>query len=89
MSTGKVRRPPLHTHPQLLGIAPALTANLPQVPAAIRALHPRIATLALTQQAARWLANANVTDRQNTYKVNILLDRVADRWLATTLRPAG
>jgi len=67
----------------------ALTVNLPQVPAAIRALHPRIATLALTQQAARWLANANVTDRQNTYKVNILLDRVADRWLATTLRPAG
>jgi len=59
------------------------------VPAAIRALHPRIATLALTQQAAHWLANANVTDGQDTYQVNILLDRFADRWLAVTLPSAG
>ncbi|HYB28311.1 MAG TPA: hypothetical protein VEF89_16980 [Solirubrobacteraceae bacterium] len=81
------------TAPQLRDLTPALraslTANPPQVPAAIRALHPRIATLALTQQAAHWRANANVTDGQNTYQVNILLDRVADRWLAINLRPAG
>ncbi len=81
------------TASQLRDLTPALratlTANPPQVPAAIRALHPRIATLALTQQAARWLANANVTDGQNTYQVNVLLDRVADRWLAITPRPAG
>ena len=67
----------------------AITANPPQVPAAVRALHPRIATLALTRDGARWLADANVTDGQDTYQVTSVLARVRGEWLIVALRSAG
>ena len=67
----------------------AITANPPQVPAAVRTLHPRIASLALTRDGARWLADANVTDGQDTYQVTSLLARVRGDWLIVELRPAG
>ena len=67
----------------------AITANPPQVPANIRALHPRIASLALTRDGARWLADANVTDGQDTYQVTSILARVRGDWLIVALRSAG
>ncbi len=67
----------------------AIAANPPQVPAAIRALHPRIASLALTRDGARWLADANVTDGQDTYQVTGVLARVRGDWLVVALRSAG
>ena len=67
----------------------AITTNPPQVPAAVRALHPRIATLALTPDGARWLADANVTDGQDTYQVTSILARVRGEWLIVALRSAG
>jgi hypothetical protein len=67
----------------------AITANPPQVPAAVRALHPRIASLALTPDGARWLADANVTDGQDTYQVTSILARVRGEWLIVVLRSAG
>ena len=67
----------------------AIASNPPQVPAAIRALHPRIASLALTPQHGAWLAEANVTDGQDTYQVISLLHRVDRDWLAFALRSAG
>ena len=67
----------------------SITANPPQVPADIRALHPRVASLALTRDGARWLADANVTDGQDTYQVTSVLARVHGDWLVVALRPAG
>ena len=67
----------------------AITANPPQVPANIRALHPRISTLALTRDGARWLADANVTDGQDTYQLTSLVGRVHGDWLVVALRPTG
>ena len=67
----------------------AIASNPPQVPAAIRALHPRIASLTLTPQHGAWLANANVTDGQDTYQVISLLHRLDGDWLAFALRSAG
>ena len=67
----------------------AIASNPPQVPAAIRALHPRIASLALTPQHGAWLAEANVTDGQDTYQVISLLHRLDRDWLAFALRSAG
>jgi hypothetical protein len=78
---------------QLHDLSPALraaiTANPPQVPAAVRALHPRVASLALTRDGARWLADANVTDGQNTYQVTSVLARIRGDWLVIALRSAG
>jgi hypothetical protein len=59
------------------------------VPATIRALHPRLASLALTPHRAGWLADANVTDGQDTYQVISLLDRFGGVWLVVTLKSAG
>ena len=67
----------------------AIASNPPQVPAAIRALHPRIASLALTPQHGAWVAEANVTDGQDTYQVISLLHRLDRDWLAFALRSAG
>ena len=67
----------------------AIAAHPPQVPAATQALHPRIASVALTRDGARWLANANVTDGQNTYQVTSILARIRSDWLAIALRSAG
>ena len=67
----------------------AIASNPPQVPAAIRALHPRIASLALAPQHGAWLAEANVTDGQDTYQVISLLHRLDRDWLAFALRSAG
>ena len=47
----------------------AIAANPPCVPAAVRALHPRVASVALIRQGTGWLADANVTDEQDTYQV--------------------
>jgi hypothetical protein len=81
------------TAQQLRGLTPTLRAAIastpPQVPAAIRALHPRIASLTLTPQHGAWLAEANVTDAQNTYQVISLMHRVDRDWLAFALRSAG
>ena len=78
---------------QLRDLTPALRAaiasNPPQVPAAIRALYPRIAILTITPQHGAWLAEANVTDGQDTYQVISLLHRVDRDWLAFALRSAG
>ena len=77
-----------YNHPvadQLRDLTPKLrvsiAANPPRVPANIRTLHPRIASLALTRDGARWLADANVTDGQNTYQITSLLARVRGDWL--------
>ena len=85
-----------YDHPaagQLHDLTPALraaiAANPPQAPADIRALHPRIASLALTRDGARWLADANVTDGQDTYQVTSILARVRGEWLIVALRPTG
>ncbi|MFZ0379751.1 MAG: hypothetical protein WAL38_18125 [Solirubrobacteraceae bacterium] len=67
----------------------AIASNPPQVPAAIRALRPRIASLALAPQHGAWLAEANVTDGQDTYQVISLLHRLDRDWLAFALRSAG
>jgi hypothetical protein len=78
---------------QLRDLTPALqaaiAANPPQVPATTQALHPRIASVALTRDGARWLADANVTDGQNTYQVTSVLARIRSDWLANALRSAG
>jgi hypothetical protein len=85
-----------YDHPaagQLHDVTPKLRVSIaatpPRVPAAIRALHPRIASLALTRDGARWLADANVTDGQDTYQVTSVLARVHGDWLVVALRPAG
>ena len=67
----------------------AIASNPPQVPAAIRALHPQIASLALTPRHGAWLAEANVTDGQDTYQVISFLHRLDRDWLAFALRSAG
>jgi len=67
----------------------AIASNPPQVPAAIRALRPRIASLTLTPQHGAWLAEANVTDGQDTDQVISLLHRLDRDWLAFALRSAG
>jgi hypothetical protein len=81
------------TAEQLRDLTPTLRAaiasNPPQVPAAIRGLHPRIASLALTPQHGAWLAEANVTDGQDTYQIISLLHRLDRDWLAFALRSAG
>jgi hypothetical protein len=67
----------------------AITTNPPRVPATIHALHPRIATLALTPHHPGWQADANVTDGQHTYQVISLLGRFGGEWLVVTLQSAG
>ena len=78
---------------QLRDLTPKLRVSIaatpPQVPANIRALHPRIASLALTRDGRRWLADANVTDGQDTYQVTSLLGDIRGDWLVVALRPAG
>jgi hypothetical protein len=66
----------------------AITSNPPSVPATIRALHPRIASLALRLHRARWLVNANVTDGQDTYQVISLARRIHGEWLVIALNSA-
>jgi hypothetical protein len=67
-----------------------ITTNPPRVPATIHALHPRIARLALTPHPpGSWLADANVTDGQNTYQVISLIGRIHREWLVVTLKSAG
>jgi hypothetical protein len=68
----------------------ATAANPPRVPATIQALHPRIATLALTPHPpGSWLAEANVTDGQNTYQVISLIGRIHREWLVVALTSAA
>ena len=85
-----------YDHPvagQLRDLTPKLrisiAANPPRVPPNIRALQPRIASLALTRDGARWLVDANVTDGQDTYQVTSVLARVRGDWLIVALRSAG
>ncbi len=66
-----------------------LAANPPRVPPTVRALDPRIASLALSPHGRDWLASANVTDGQNTYQVISILRRVHGSWRVTALRSAG
>jgi hypothetical protein len=68
----------------------AITANSPRVPATMHALHPGIATLALTPyRRGWWLADANVTDGQDTYQVISLVGRTHREWLVVALKSAG
>jgi len=67
----------------------AITSNPPSVPATIRALHPRIASLALTLHPPGWLINANVTDGQDTYQIISLARRIHGEWLVSALNSAG
>jgi hypothetical protein len=68
----------------------AIAANPPRVPATIQALHPRIATLALTPHPpGSWLAETNVTDGQNTYQVISLIGRIHREWLVVALTSAA
>ena len=67
----------------------AIAADPPQVPAATRALDPRIASVALKRDGARWMAAANVTDGQSTYQVTSVLARIRGDWLAIALSSAG
>ena len=55
----------------------------------VRALDPRIASLALSPDGRHWLASANVTDGQNTYQVISILGRVHGSWRVIALRSAG
>jgi hypothetical protein len=63
-----------------------LAASPPRVPTAIRALHPRVASLALTREGTRRSADANVTDGPDTYQVIALLARTHAGWLVIALR---
>ena len=78
---------------QLRDLTPTLQGAIasapPQVPAAIRLREPRIASLTLAPQHGAWLANANVTDGQDTYEVISLVHCVDGDWLAFALRSAG
>jgi len=67
----------------------AITSNPPSVPATIRALHPRIASLALTLHPPGWLVNANVTDGQDTYQIISLARRIHGEWLVSALNSSG
>ena len=67
----------------------ALAGNPPRVPPMVRALDPRIASLALSPDGRHWLASANVTDGQNTYQVISILGRVHGSWRVIALRSAG
>ena len=67
----------------------AITDNPPRVPATIHALHPRIATLALTPHHPAWQADANVTDGQDTYQVISLAGRIHGEWLVVALKSAA
>ena len=71
------------------GLRAALAANPPRVPPTVRALDPRIASLALSPDGRDWLASANVTDGQNTYQVISILGRVHGSWRVIALRSAG
>jgi hypothetical protein len=71
------------------GLRAALAANPPRVPQTVRALDPRIASLALAPDCKDWLASANVTDGHNTYQVISILRRVHESWRVTALRSAG
>ena len=71
------------------GLRAALAANPPRVPPTVRALDPRIASLALSPDGRDWLASANVTDGQNTYQVISILGRVHGSWRVMALRSAG
>ena len=71
------------------GLRAALAANPPRVPPTVRALDPRIASLALSPDGKGWLASANVTDGQNTYQVISILGRVHGSWRVMALRSAG
>ena len=78
---------------QLRGVTSALRAalatNPPRVPPTVRALDPRIASLALSPDGKGWLASANVTDGQNTYQVISILGRVHGSWRVMAVRSAG
>jgi hypothetical protein len=78
---------------QLRDLTPELratiTANPPRVPATIHALHPRIATLALTPHRPGWQADANITDGQDTYQVISLAGRIHGEWLVVALKSAA
>jgi len=67
----------------------ALAANPTRIPPTIRALHPRIASLALSPDGRGWLASANATDGQNSYQVISVIRRVDGRWRVVALRSAG
>jgi hypothetical protein len=71
------------------GLRAALAANPPRVPRTVRALDPRIASLALSPDGRDWLASANVTDGQSTYQVISILGRVHGSWRVMALRSAG
>ena len=71
------------------GLRAALAANPPRVPPTVRALDPRVASLALSPDGRDWLASANVTDGQNTYQVISILGRVHGSWRVMALRSAG
>ena len=81
------------TATQLRDLTPQLrttiTTNPPRVPATIHALHPRIATLALTPHRPGWQADTNVTDGQHTYQVISLVVRIHGEWLVVALKSAG
>ena len=81
------------TPSQLHDLTPQLratiTANPPRVPATMHALHPRIATLALTPHHPAWQADANVTDGQDTYQVIGLVGRIHGEWLVVALKSVG
>ena len=78
---------------QLRDLTPELRAAITSyplsVPATIRALHPRIASLALTFHRPGWLVNANVTDGQDTYQIISLARRIHGEWLVIALNSAG
>ena len=71
------------------GLRARLAAHPPRVPPTVRALDPRIASLALTPDGKGWLASANVTDGQNTYQVISIVDRDHGSWRVVALRSAG
>jgi hypothetical protein len=72
-----------------------IAANAPEVPDAIRRLHPRVTAVTIipaliVDAGAEWAASATVSDRQQTYQLTATLGEQHGRWLVTAiLAPTG
>lgn len=71
-----------------------IAANPPEVPAAIRRLHPTVTALTIipariADAGAGWAATATVTDGPQNYEVTVKVGRQHGRWLVTAILTPG